>query len=207
MGFSSRTRAKPSFVRRASNGRNRRTCREIYLPAYLPVYLSTCLPIFPSSYLLPPHLHLVKTVTSSSPSNNLPASIILHFQHSDYPLSHLQIVRAKTQSRELGPKGKEELRDCWYAALVAPDAGQQLGFKVLVTGPAFVGNQQLAKQEAFLGLRDRLEEMTHEKLRRAGSQTEKAREVEVESSAGLGKGNWSGSGGGGGTVVKARELV
>ena len=115
-------------------------------------------------------------------------------------------MRAKTQSRELGPRGKEELKDCWYAALVAPDASFELGFKVLVTGPAFVGNQRLAMQDAFLGLRDRLEEMTHEKLQRAGLRTEKAREVETEST-GLGKGSWSGSGGGGGTVTRAREMV
>ena len=115
-------------------------------------------------------------------------------------------MRAKTQSRELGPKGKEELKDCWYAALVAPDPSLELGFKVLVAGPAFVGNHRLAKQEAFLGLRDRLEEMTHEKLQRAGLRAEKAREVEIEST-GFGKGSWSGSVGGGGTVTRAREMI
>ena len=114
-------------------------------------------------------------------------------------------MRAKTQSREVGPKGKEELKDCWYAALVAPDTSLELGFKALVTGPAFVGNQRLAKQEGFLGLRDRLEEMTHEKLQRAGLRTEKAREVEIDQT-GFGKGSWSGSGGGG-TVTRAREMV
>ena len=114
-------------------------------------------------------------------------------------------MRAKTQSYEPRPKG-EELKDCWYAVLVAPDTSLELGFKVLVTRPAFVGNQRLAKREAFLGLRDRLEEMTHEKLQRAGLRTEKAREVEIEPT-GFGKGGWSGSGGGGGTVARAREMV
>ena len=49
-------------------------------------------------------------------------------------------MRAKTQSYEPGPKGEEKLKGCWYAALVAPDTSLELGFKVLVTGPAFVGN-------------------------------------------------------------------
>ena len=57
-----------------------------------------------------------------------------------------------------------------------------------------------------MGLRNRLEEMMHEKLQRAGLRTEKAREVEIEAT-GLGKGSWSGSGGSGGTVTKAREMV
>ena len=114
-------------------------------------------------------------------------------------------MRAKTQSYEPRPKG-EELKDCWYAVLVAPDTSLELGFKVPVTGPAFVGNRRLSKQEAFLGLRDRFEEMMHEKLQRVGLRTEKAREVEIEAT-GLGKGSWSGSGGSGGTVTKAREMV
>ncbi|OCK79145.1 hypothetical protein K432DRAFT_444134 [Lepidopterella palustris CBS 459.81] len=135
------------------------------------------------------------------------SAIILHFGSTPYPLPTLQIVRAKTVSRELGPKNKEELKDAWYCALVAPDPSLELGFKILVTGPAYVGSERAARKQAFLGLRDRLEEMTHEKFRMAGRKEERVREVAGGESGGSGlvKGSWSGSAGG--AVTVARELV
>lgn len=100
------------------------------------------------------------------------------FKNSAYPLENLRLLRAKAPGSAFAlaaptmvVKGrvveKEKPKAWWYAAIVALDPNEEVGFKVLLKGDPFSGDAGFCLQEAVRGLRDTVEREIHERIQLA----------------------------------------